>query len=67
MLQLIGHMKLNNREGQSVSTSNPYRMGNKIITRGLEKEGPRWESGAGEKRGKVRYGQERSPEVQKNE
>jgi hypothetical protein len=39
MIQLIDHMKLEKKEGQSVDSSIPFRRGNKIIIRGRKKEG----------------------------
>jgi hypothetical protein len=38
MIQLIDHMNLNKKEGQSVDASKPLRMGNKIIMGGRCRE-----------------------------
>jgi hypothetical protein len=40
MIELISHMKLNKKEGQSMDTSIPLKMGNKSIMRGREGEEP---------------------------
>ena len=64
MMQLIDHMKLNKKEGQSVDASIPLRREKKIIRGGRGRDlGGRGE-GKGIKGNTFRYGgrQERSPE-----
>ena len=50
-------MKLNNREGQRVDASNPFRRGGKIIPGNIRREGSGWERrGGGKKVDRTRYG-----------
>jgi hypothetical protein len=51
-IQLTDYLELKKKEDQSMDASNLHRMGNKIVTGGRRREGPRRErGGGGEKEG----------------
>jgi hypothetical protein len=47
---LIGHIKLNKKEGPSLDISIAFRSRNKIIMEGRRRKGPGWENKGGGKR-----------------